>query len=231
MTFSRARLRTTTATFTDFAAVTRFQETLVSGTNIKTINGSTILGSGNLEINGAFKAEYGTTTYAEVSAAFNAGKVVTIEVEWASGYETLYLTSYNGDTGLFFFSSPVEQDMIRSCYVDDADNWSSIFTFEPQMYALVTALSSSSDNSHYPSAKAVYDELATKASATIETYIPAQASANNQLADKNFVNSSIQTATATFKGNWETWADLPGHQRVECRRKMRFENRTYIYKG
>ena len=100
------------ATFTDFAAVTRFQETLVSGTNIKTINGSTILGSGNLEINGAFKAEYGTTTYAEVSAAFNAGKVVTIEVEWASGYETLYLTSYNGDTGLFFFSSPVEQDMI-----------------------------------------------------------------------------------------------------------------------
>lgn len=55
--------------------------------------------------------------------------------------------------------------------------------------------------------------LATKASASdvsdIDAKIPAQASAQNQLADKNFVNSSIQTATATFKGNWETWGDVP----------------------
>lgn len=55
--------------------------------------------------------------------------------------------------------------------------------------------------------------LATKASASdvsdISAKIPAQASAQNQLADKNFVNSSIQTATATFKGNWETWGAVP----------------------
>ena len=54
--------------------------------------------------------------------------------------------------------------------------------------------------------------LATKASASdvsdISAKIPAQASAQNQLADKNFVNSSIQTATATFKGNWETWDNV-----------------------
>ena len=35
---------------------------------------------------------------------------------------------------------------------------------------------------------------------TIELKIPAQASSTNQLADKDFVNSSISTATATFKG-------------------------------
>lgn len=39
--------------------------------------------------------------------------------------------------------------------------------------------------------------------------IPAQASTENQLADKNFVNSSIQTETANFRGNWETWDDVP----------------------
>lgn len=39
--------------------------------------------------------------------------------------------------------------------------------------------------------------------------IPAQASSNNKLADKNFVNSSIQTNTATFKDNWETWDAVP----------------------
>ena len=29
------------------------------------------------------------------------------------------------------------------------------------------------------------------------------------MADKAFVNSSVQTATANFRGNWSTWADVP----------------------
>lgn len=44
---------------------------------------------------------------------------------------------------------------------------------------------------------------------TVEGKIPTQASATNQLADKSFVNSSVQTATANFRGNWDTWADIP----------------------
>lgn len=44
---------------------------------------------------------------------------------------------------------------------------------------------------------------------TIEGKIPTQASATNQLADKAFVNSSIQTASAHFRGNWPTFADVP----------------------
>ena len=42
----------------------------------------------------------------------------------------------------------------------------------------------------------------------IETVIPAEASANNKLADKAFVNSSIQTATADFKGTFNSLAEL-----------------------
>ena len=38
----------------------------------------------------------------------------------------------------------------------------------------------------------------------VESKIPAQASAENQLADKAFVNSSISTATATFRGTFES---------------------------
>ena len=45
--------------------------------------------------------------------------------------------------------------------------------------------------------------------ASINEKIPAQASSSNQLADKNFVNSSVQTATANFRGNWTDWADVP----------------------
>ena len=38
--------------------------------------------------------------------------------------------------------------------------------------------------------------------------IPAQATTSNQLADKNFVNSSISTATADFKGTYNSLEDL-----------------------
>lgn len=43
----------------------------------------------------------------------------------------------------------------------------------------------------------------------IESVIPDAASPTNQLADKAFVNSSVQTATANFRGNWATWTDVP----------------------
>lgn len=43
----------------------------------------------------------------------------------------------------------------------------------------------------------------------IQDLIPATANQDNQLADQGFVNSSIQTATAYFRGDWATWADVP----------------------
>lgn len=43
----------------------------------------------------------------------------------------------------------------------------------------------------------------------IEGLIPSQATTSNQLADKAFVNSTIQTATANFRGNWANWAAVP----------------------
>jgi hypothetical protein len=40
--------------------------------------------------------------------------------------------------------------------------------------------------------------------------VPAQTFENdNMLADKAFVNSSVQTATANFRGNWETFEAIP----------------------
>lgn len=44
---------------------------------------------------------------------------------------------------------------------------------------------------------------------SIDSKIPPQASTSNKLADKAFVNSSVQTATANFRGNWATWDDVP----------------------
>lgn len=42
----------------------------------------------------------------------------------------------------------------------------------------------------------------------LQALVPTPASPTNQLADKNFVNSSISTATAMFKGTYDTLAEL-----------------------
>ena len=55
-----------------------------------------------------------------------------------------------------------------------------------------------------------FGELALYSDVTaIDDLIPAQASISNQLADKAFVNSTIQTNTANFRGNWADWTDVP----------------------
>ena len=51
------------------------QDTLVSGTNIKTINNTSILGSGDIDTKELFECIYGTTTYAQITSALSSGKL------------------------------------------------------------------------------------------------------------------------------------------------------------
>ena len=59
--------------------------------------------------------------------------------------------------------------------------------------------------------KAADTALGTRV-ASVEDKIPAQATAENKLADKDFVNSSIATATATFRGTFDTLEALKAAQ-------------------
>ena len=43
----------------------------------------------------------------------------------------------------------------------------------------------------------------------INALIPGQATKSNQLADKSFVNSTVATNAANFRGNWINWSDVP----------------------
>ena len=43
----------------------------------------------------------------------------------------------------------------------------------------------------------------------INALIPGQATESNQLADKSFVNSTVATNAANFRGNWTNWAAVP----------------------
>lgn len=72
-----------------------------------------------------------------------------------------------------------------------------------------TALQSVPDTYRTAAAQDLIDAAQDSAIDDIEAVIPSAASASNQLADKAFVNSSVQTNTAHFRGNWPTWADVP----------------------
>lgn len=66
------------------------QDTLVSGTNIKTVNGTSLLGSGNIDAEDIFWATYGTTTFEELTAAWNDGKQILCH--WSNRvYNLIYI--------------------------------------------------------------------------------------------------------------------------------------------
>lgn len=48
----------------------------------------------------------------------------------------------------------------------------------------------------------------------INGLIPNQATTQNQLADKAFVNSTVATNAANFRGNWSNWTNVPENQNL-----------------
>lgn len=115
------------------------QDTLVSGTNIKTINNTSLLGSGNIDTKEVFIAEYGATTYAEVMAALQSHKIVFVI---KNGLLYIY-QSVSGLTNLFvrwgysFNGSPnIDGVDTEGVYVRQNDVWnttSNIFEFQQRL--------------------------------------------------------------------------------------------------
>lgn len=62
--------------------------------------------------------------------------------------------------------------------------------------------------------------------APITTVIPSAASASNQLADKAFVNSSISTNTATFRGTFDSVAELEAYSGTKTNNDYAFVETT-----
>ena len=132
------------------------QEKLVSGTNIKTINNTSLLGSGDISISGGsdlFECTFGTTTYAEITQALSDGKLPycifdnRFYIYYSNVASTYYFSSYSGsNTGLRI-----------TCY---SGGWTTASTYSIETSSnKVTSISSSSTNAQYPSAKCVYDAI------------------------------------------------------------------------
>ena len=143
------------------AALSGKQDTLVSGTNIKTINGETLLGEGNIEIQGGGSVNVvqttGTSTADVMSqdAITNAlRKTNLVSASYSSGHLDLeskdpFNTSYR--TMLKF-------GMINGMTVANIGSERPSFSLV-ETSAITTSINSSSTDSQVPSAKAVNDKL------------------------------------------------------------------------
>ena len=106
------------------------QNTLISGTNIKTINNESILGSGNIDIKDIFIATYNVTPFDAVYAAFNSGKVVLCK------YGTQVYLATNDEGGEIWFES-----MRSGAYVTISKVWvdyNNVWRFESARHIMTS---------------------------------------------------------------------------------------------
>ena len=100
------------------------QDALVSGTNIKTINGNSILGSGDITIQGGgvFLAEANVATFADVTDAISDGLAVyAFESIGQDAYELYHLTFYDDQTCMFI--SYMGSNVFDVWILDVSDTW------------------------------------------------------------------------------------------------------------
>lgn len=130
------------------------QATLIgsgSGQNIKTINNTNILGTGNIDTTELYYCTYGTTTYAEITSALSAGKLPVCVYS-----NRFYKYDLKSPTDRYIFNASYA-DALYSLNIQSNDTWGAgNYQFEITSNKTQT-INSSSTTSQYPSAKTVYD--------------------------------------------------------------------------
>ena len=142
------------------------QPTLISGTNIKTINNESLLGEGNINIQGGGGSSVNVvqTTGTSTSDVMSQDAVTkrfneyTAEANYDSGILRWWTwRTPNGSKGIYNFS--INGKLPLSKQQSDTDVIG-LFNFHlVETSAITTSVSSTSTDSQVPSAKAVYDQL------------------------------------------------------------------------
>lgn len=146
-----------------------------------------------------FVATYGVTTGDELGAAITAGKIPICFYQQTGGTKDLYvcMSDYHGDDAYRFLSFVEDTWVVKviSVLEGSSPSWGT-----PYQYSLqgtdyrVTSISSSSDNYHYPTAKAVYDAVAAKYTKP-SSGIPAADIASGVIPDAVTANPTVPQGT------------------------------------
>jgi len=157
------------------SAVSTKQDTLVSGTNIKTINNESILGSGNIDIQGG-GVDVVQTTGTSTTDVMSQDAVTTqlngtVKLSNVGTYFINNLKSYTNSLEIVFHRFDVNNTVIGSrIWYGKINNKYTCGFGNPapsdlmnlsvvETSAITTSISSSSTDAQVPSAKAVYDAI------------------------------------------------------------------------
>ena len=142
------------------------QPTLVSGTNIKTINNESLLGEGNIDIQGGSSVNVVQATGTSTSDVMSQDAVTKAFNEYTATKDDARITKWwawktpshhYGDNTIYNFS--INGKLPLSMQHSDTDD-NGIYNFHlVETSAVTTSMSSTSTDSQVPSAKAVYDQL------------------------------------------------------------------------
>ena len=158
------------------------QAALVSGTNIKTINNTSLLGSGNIDIQSGdniFIAEYGETTYDEITNALADGKIV--------------FAFYENQFGLFSLVDSVDEEVYHFeltrwsgtrivsctflfCLVDDEWDYHNVSLSKPTTFGITLQSAGWSSNTQTVTATGVTSSntvIISSSPTSMEDYIDA----------------------------------------------------------
>ena len=149
---------------------------------------------------------------AEAAEQANAAAIVAEETRATAAEQTL---QNNIDAEEQSRIADVDAEQARA-EAAEQDNSTAIAAEETRATAAEQTLQDNID-AEEARAEAAEQQNASDISA-INAKIPAEASAQNQLADKGFVNSSVATASATFRGSYNLILDL--HLPIDATRQQ-----------
>ena len=139
---------------------TTAKENLVAAINEAAQNGGMLL----------VDLEYNMTadkTYSEIQTAVLSGKAVIVRYTTYAGYDYYILTSFNGIDQAFYFNAFIgDTKNVLGCAT--GNRWSITSERFESKSSKVTALSASSSNEQYPSAKATYDAIQNASVVTVK---------------------------------------------------------------
>lgn len=150
-----------------------------------------------------FVAEYGVTTYAEITSAINDGKTIFCkhilndngDVHISYGILSLY-NYFEGSTPFSYTFNCVDNYENFPMTVTSSDVWSEGYVYFENDSNKVISISSSSTNAQYPSAKCVYDELENKADTSLSNLSTTGQNIADTTKDQN-TNTRLKYWTGT----------------------------------
>lgn len=180
-----------------------YQLKLVSGTNIKTINNTSLLGSGDIDVKDVFVAEYGVTSYSDILSEYNAGKLIFLKSDYlvvGTGEQGTYLIplekhNVKTDSTVEFIFSAIDGTVQKTRIINSSNTWS----MDTSVLANAT-LSNVSSISNNSAVKTALDGKVSKSGDTMtgDLAISEDATAKIELTNTSFDATSTTAPTSNL---------------------------------